>query len=284
MSSKKDTTKPKTNGQNAANSAWETVKISRHPERPILQDYISLVFTNFIPFHGDRYFADDPAIVGGFAQIGEEKVMLIGHNKGKITTEQIERNFGMAKPEGYRKALRLMRLAERFNVPIVTIIDTPGAFPGIEAEERGQAESIAKNLTEMAKIEVPILAIVIGEGGSGGALGIGVGDKILMLSNAIYSVISPEGCASILWRDASFAPDAAEALKITASALHNLGIVDEVIEEPDQGAHTNYKKMAERVKESLINNIKLLKALSAEDLLEKRFEKYAGMGKFSTNG
>lgn len=280
MSSKKDITK----GTNASNSAWETVKISRHPERPILQDYISLVFNNFIPLHGDRYYADDPAIVGGFAQIGDEKVMLIGHNKGKNTNEQIERNFGMAKPEGYRKALRLMRLAERFNVPIITVIDTPGAFPGLEAEERGQAESIAKNLTEMAKIEVPIVALVIGEGGSGGALGIGVGDKILMLSNAIYSVISPEGCASILWRDASFAPDAAEALKITASALHNLGIVDEVIEEPTPGAHTDYNKMAERVKKSLLQNIKQLKVLSTLELIDKRFEKYAGIGKFSTNG
>lgn len=280
MSSKKDNTK----GTSVSNSAWETVKISRHPERPILQDYISLVFNNFIPLHGDRYYADDPAIVGGFAQIGDEKVMLIGHNKGKNTNEQIERNFGMAKPEGYRKALRLMRLAERFNVPIITVIDTPGAFPGLEAEERGQAESIAKNLTEMAKIEVPIVALVIGEGGSGGALGIGVGDKILMLSNAIYSVISPEGCASILWRDATFAPDAAEALKITASALHDLGIVDEVIEEPTPGAHTDYNKMAERVKKSLLQNIKQLKLLSTLELLDKRFEKYAGMGKFSTNG
>lgn len=280
MSSKKDITK----GTNASNSAWETVKISRHPERPILQDYISLVFNNFIPLHGDRYYADDPAIVGGFAQIGDEKVMLIGHNKGKNTNEQIERNFGMAKPEGYRKALRLMRLAERFNVPIITVIDTPGAFPGLEAEERGQAESIAKNLTEMAKIEVPIVALVIGEGGSGGALGIGVGDKILMLSNAIYSVISPEGCASILWRDATFAPDAAEALKITASALYDLGIVDEVIEEPTPGAHTDYNRMAERVKKSLLKNIKQLKVLSTLELIDKRFEKYAGMGKFSTNG
>lgn len=280
MNSKKDITK----GTNASNSAWETVKISRHPERPILQDYISLVFNNFIPLHGDRFFADDPAIVGGFAQIGDEKVMLIGHNKGKNTNEQIERNFGMAKPEGYRKALRLMRLAERFNIPIITVIDTPGAFPGLEAEERGQAESIAKNLTEMAKIEVPIVALVIGEGGSGGALGIGVGDKILMLSNAIYSVISPEGCASILWRDATFAPDAAEALKITASALHDLGIVDEVIEEPTPGAHTDYNRMAERVKKSLLLNIKQLKVLSTLELLDKRFEKYAGMGKFSTNG
>ncbi len=266
-----------------AQSAWETVKVSRHPNRPILQDYINLVFTNFIPLHGDRFFADDPAIVGGFAQIGDQKVMLIGHNKGKNTNENIERNFGMAKPEGYRKALRLMRLAERFNIPIVTVIDTPGAFPGIEAEERGQAESIAKNLTEMAKIEVPIVSLVIGEGGSGGALGIGVGDRILMLSNAIYSVISPEGCASILWRDASFAPDAAEALNITADALLRLDVIDEIIPEPNEGAHTDYNRTAEAVKSSILKNLDMLKNLSVDNLLDSRYEKYAAMGKFSTD-
>lgn len=266
-----------------AQSAWETVKVSRHPNRPILQDYISLVFSNFIPLHGDRFFADDPAIVGGFAQIGDQKVMLIGHNKGKNTNENIERNFGMAKPEGYRKALRLMRLAERFNIPIVTVIDTPGAFPGIEAEERGQAESIAKNLTEMAKIEVPIVSLVIGEGGSGGALGIGVGDRILMLSNAIYSVISPEGCASILWRDASFAPDAAEALNLTAEALLRLDVIDEIITEPNEGAHTDYNRTAEAVKASILKNLDMLKNLSVDNLLDSRYEKYAAMGKFSTD-
>lgn len=264
-------------------SAWETVKISRHPNRPVLQDYISSIFLNFIPLHGDRFFADDPAILGGFAQLGNERVMLIGHNKGKSTTENIERNFGMAKPEGYRKALRLMRLAERFNIPIVTIIDTPGAFPGIEAEERGQAESIAKNLTEMAKIEVPIISVVIGEGGSGGALGIGVGDRILMLSNAIYSVISPEGCASILWRDASFAPEAAEALNITATSLLKLGVIDEIIQEPNGGAHSDYNRMVEAVKGSILKNMKMIKNLSADNLLDSRYEKYAGMGKFSTD-
>ncbi|MFP4557030.1 MAG: acetyl-CoA carboxylase carboxyltransferase subunit alpha [Bacteroidales bacterium] len=263
-------------------SAWDTVKISRHQDRPILQDYIDLVFTNFIPLHGDRYFADDPAIVGGFAQINGEKVMIIGHNKGKNTAENVDRNFGMAKPEGYRKALRLMKLAERFNIPIVTIIDTPGAFPGIEAEERGQAESIAKNLTEMAKIEVPIVCIVIGEGGSGGALGIGVGDRILMLSNAIYSVISPEGCASILWRDASYAPDAAEALNLTAESLLKLEVIDEIVQEPGKGAHTDYKKIAKSVKEAISKNIESLKNLSIEKLLDNRFSKFSNMGKFST--
>jgi len=262
-------------------SSWDVVQISRHPKRPILQDYLTRVFDNFIEFHGDRYYSDDKAMIGGFAQIGDEKVMLIGHNKGKSTNENIERNFGMAKPEGYRKALRLMKLAERFNVPIVTIIDTPGAFPGLEAEERGQAEAIAKNLTEMASIEVPIVCIVIGEGGSGGALGIGVGDRILMLSNSIYSVISPEGCASILWRDAKFAPDASEALNLTAKALYHHGVIDEIIQEPGEGAHSDYEKIAKDVKKVILNNLKSLSGLSKEDLIQKRFEKFSAMGKFS---
>ncbi len=264
-------------------SPWEIVKKSRHPNRPILQDYLEQIFSNFIEFHGDRYYSDDKAMIGGFAEIEGKKVMLIGHNKGKSTNENIDRNFGMAKPEGYRKALRLMKLAERFNVPIVTIIDTPGAFPGLEAEERGQAEAIAKNLTEMASIEVPIICVVIGEGGSGGALGIGVGDKILMLSNAIYSVISPEGCASILWRDAKFAPDAAEALNLTANALLKHGVIDEIINEPGEGAHSNYEEIADSVKKSILNNIKDLKGLQTDELIQKRFEKYSGIGKFSTN-
>lgn len=263
-------------------SAWDIVKISRHPKRPVFQDYIKLIFENFIPLHGDRYFADDPAIVGGFAEIEGNKIMLVGHYKGKNTEENIERNFGMALPEGYRKALRLMRLAERFNIPIVTIIDTPGAFPGLEAEERGQAESIAKNITEMAKIEVPIISVVIGEGGSGGALGIGVGDRILMLSRAIYSVISPEGCASILWRDAAYAPDAAKALNLTADALFKLDVIDEIIEEPSEGAHKGINKTAENVKKSIINNLNLLSNLSVDELLEKRYEKYSNMGKFAS--
>jgi acetyl-CoA carboxylase carboxyl transferase subunit alpha len=261
-------------------SAWDIVKISRHPQRPVFQDYLSLAFTDFMELHGDRYFADDKAIVGGFARLAGQKIMLIGHSKGKNTVENIEQNFGMAKPEGYRKALRLMKLAQRFNVPVVTIIDTPGAFPGLEAEERGQAESIAKNITEMANIEVPIVSIVIGEGGSGGALGIGVGDRILMLSNAIYSVISPEGCASILWRDATFAPDAAEALNITAQSLLRLDVIDEIIEEPSEGAHTDYDEISVRVKNSIIKNIKELLSLSTEDLLLQRFQKYSSMGKF----
>jgi acetyl-CoA carboxylase carboxyl transferase subunit alpha len=265
-------------------TAWETVQISRHPNRPILQDYLGKIFTNFIELHGDRYYGDDLAIIGGFAQIDGEKIMVIGHNKGKNTVENIERNFGMAKPEGYRKALRLMRLAERFNIPIVTFIDTPGAFPGIEAEERGQAESIAKNLTEMAKIEVPIVCVVIGEGGSGGALGIGVGDKILMLSNAIYSVISPEGCASILWRDASYAPDAAAALNLTAESLLRLDVIDEIIQEPKDGAHSDYDTITSAVKSAILNNLDSLKNLSVDNLLDRRFEKFSNMGKFSVEG
>lgn len=264
-------------------TAWEIVSISRHPKRPVLQDYLSLIVDNFVELHGDRYYSDDKAMIGGFAQIGDLKVMLIGHNKGKNTKEHIERNFGMAKPDGYRKALRLMKLAERFNIPIVTIIDTPGAFPGLEAEERGQAEAIAKNLTEMASIEVPIICVVIGEGGSGGALGIGVGDKVLMLSNAIYSVISPEGCASILWRDAAFAPDAAEAMNITAKALLKHGVIDEIIEEPGEGAHSDYKAIADSVKKTIVKNIKPLQKLNVDELIQSRFEKFSGMGKFSVN-
>lgn len=264
-------------------SPWQIVQLSRHPQRPVLQDYLSRIFSNFIELHGDRYFSDDRALIGGFAEIGEHKVMLIGHNKGKNTDESVERNFGMVRPEGYRKALRLMKLAERFNIPIITFIDTPGAFPGKEAEERGQAEAIARNLTSMISIEVPIISIVIGEGGSGGALGIGVGDKIIMLSNAIYSVISPEGCASILWRDAKYAPDAAEALNLTADSLLRLNVIDEIIKEPDEGAHAHYQLTANAVKKSVLRHLKTLKRLSTEELIQARFEKYAGIGKFSVN-
>jgi acetyl-CoA carboxylase carboxyl transferase subunit alpha len=278
----REQTRKNLNGKSvpSQHSAWDIVKISRHPQRPVFQDYLQLIFNDFIELHGDRYYADDKAIVGGFATIGNQKVMLIGHNKGKNTIENVERNFGMAKPEGYRKALRLMKLAERFNLPVVTFIDTPGAFPGIEAEERGQAESIAKNITEMASLEVPVVSLVIGEGGSGGALGIGVADRILMLSNSIYSVISPEGCASILWRDAAFAPDAAEALNLTAHALLKHDVIDEIIQEPGDGAHTDYKKMAAEVKKSIVKNLKTLANIPTDVLLEKRFEKYSAMGKF----
>lgn len=262
-------------------SPWGIVKISRHPDRPVFEDYLRLIFNNFIELHGDRYFGDDRAIVGGFAEVDEHKIMLIAHNKGKDTNANIERNFGMARPEGYRKALRLMKLAERFGLPIVTIIDTPGAFPGIEAEERGQAESIAKNLTEMASLKVPVLSVVIGEGGSGGALGIGVGDRIIMLSRAIYSVISPEGCASILWRDASFAPDAAAALNLTASALYKHGIIDEIVREPALGGHTDPEASARSLKNAIVKNLRKLEKIPPGRLSRQRFEKYARMGKFS---
>lgn len=264
-------------------SPWQIVQLSRHPQRPVLQDYLARIFSNFVELHGDRYYSDDKAMIGGFAEIGDHNVMLIGHNKGKNIAESVERNFGMVRPEGYRKALRLMKLAERFNVPIITFIDTPGAFPGKEAEERGQAEAIARNLTGMISIEVPIITIVIGEGGSGGALGIGVGDKVLMLSNAIYSVISPEGCASILWRDAKYAPDAAEALNLTADSLLRLNVIDEIIKEPDEGAHAHYQLTANAVKKSVLRHLKILKRLSTEELIQARYEKYAGIGKFSVS-
>jgi len=262
-------------------TAFQTVQVARHPQRPVFQDYINLIFSDFVELHGDRCFGDDYAMIGGFAMLGKEKVMIIGHNKGKNVEENIKRNFGMARPEGYRKALRLMKLAQKFNVPVLTFVDTSGAYPGADAEERGQAEAIARNLTEMATIEVPIITVITGEGGSGGALGIAVADSILMLSHSIYSVISPEGCAGILWRDASFAPNAAEALKITAKSLLELGIIDEIIPEPVGGAHTDPAQTAENVKEHLLKQIKKLASLSTSKLLAKRFEKYAAMGKFN---
>lgn len=262
-------------------SPWQTVQVARHPRRPVLFDYISLMFTDFVELHGDRCYGDDHALIGGFATLDNQKVMLIGHSKGKNVEENIERNFGMAQPEGYRKALRLMHLAEKYNVPIVTFIDTPGAYPGLEAEERGQAEAIARNLTEMARLEVPVVTIVTGEGGSGGALGIGVADVVLMLSNAIYSVISPEGCASILWRDASFSPQASEALKITAKSLLSLGVIDEIIQEPSGGAHHNHHETADEIKKVVLKHLKKLSSLSSSKLMAKRFEKFAAMGKFT---
>jgi len=263
---------------------WQTVQIARHAKRPVLENYLELIFKDFIELHGDRRYSDDRALIGGFATIGKEKIMLIGHNRGNNVTENIERNFGMALPDGYRKALRLMELAERFKLPIVTFIDTPGAYPGIHAEERGQAEAIARNLTEMAKLKVPIISIVTGEGGSGGALGIGVGNKLLMLKNSIYSVISPEGCASILWRDGAFAEQAAEAMKLTAQSLKKLGVVDEIVNEPAGGAHTDPKKTGQYVKAALIKNLKKLNAMKAQALIDQRFEKYAKLGVFTSQG
>jgi acetyl-CoA carboxylase carboxyl transferase subunit alpha len=260
---------------------WQTVQIARHPRRPVFEDYASGVFEDFIELHGDRAFSDDRALIGGFARIEGMAVMLIGHNKGKNVEQNVERNFGCARPDGYRKALRLMRLAEKYGMPVVTIIDTQGAYPGRDAEERGQAEAIARNLTEMARLRVPILCLVAGEGGSGGALGIGVGDAILMLSNSVYSVISPEGCASILWRDGAYAPQAAEALKLTAASLKELEVIDEIIEEPAGGAHHRPAETLDAVKKALLKHLKKLSGASASRLVHRRFEKYSKMGMFT---
>jgi len=260
---------------------WQMVQIARHPKRPVLQDYIATIFTGFVEIHGDRRFADDQALIGGFAMLDNNPVMLIGHNKGKNLEENIKRNFAQPKPEGYRKALRLMKLAEKYNLPVISFIDTQGAFPGLDAEERGQAEAIALNLTEMATLEVPIIAVITGEGGSGGALGIAVGDTVLMMSYAVYSVISAEGCASILWRDASFSEQAAEALKITAPSLLELGVIDEIIREPLGGAHRNPEAAAMQIKKSLLSNLKKISGYSVSRLTHKRFEKFSAMGKFN---
>jgi acetyl-CoA carboxylase carboxyl transferase subunit alpha len=260
---------------------WQTVQVARHPQRPILRYYIEHVFNDFTELHGDRCFSDDRALIGGFAKIGNEKVMLIGHNKGKNVKENVARNFGMARPEGYRKALRLMRLAEKYNLPVITFIDTAGAYPGLDAEERGQHEAIGRNLAEMARLHVPIIAVVTGEGGSGGALGIGVGDDVLMLQYAVYSVISPEGCAGILWRDGSFSEQAAEALKLTAPSLLKLGVIDEIIPEPPGGAHRHPQQTADRIRSVVLKHVKELAPLTAAKLLARRFAKYAAMGKFS---
>lgn len=259
---------------------WQTVQIARHPERPLLTDYISAMFDEFIELHGDRTMGDDRALIGGFAKVGGQRVMLIGMDKGKTVEDKICNNFGMANPEGYRKALRLMRLAEKYGLPIVCLVDTPAAYPGKEAEERGQAEAIARNLTEMATLEVPIVVVITGEGGSGGALGIAVGDVVMMLSYSVYSVIPPEGCAAILWRDAEKASEAAEALKVTAGSLLELGIIDEIIAEPDGGAHRDYDATFAATKEAVVRHIKRLGRYKVRRLTEKRFERFARIGKF----
>jgi acetyl-CoA carboxylase carboxyl transferase subunit alpha len=261
-------------------SSWDKVFVSRHPERPYTLDYIENIATDFIELHGDRLFKDDPAIVGGFCKIDGKKVLIVGHQKGRTTEEKIYRNFGMANPEGYRKALRLFKMAERFSIPIVTFIDTPGAYPGIEAEEHGQGEAIARNLMEMSGLKVPVISFVIGEGGSGGALGLGVSDRIYMLENSVYSVISPEGCAAILYKDASRAEEAAENLKITAQSLYKLGVIDGIVEEPAGGAHRDHKCIALNLKNIILSSFSELEKISVEELVENRYNKFRKMGSF----
>jgi acetyl-CoA carboxylase carboxyl transferase subunit alpha len=262
-------------------TAWQRVQLARHPERPFTLDYLNSAFTDFQELHGDRLFADDRAMVGGFARIDGHKVMVVGTQKGRDTKEKIKRNFGSAHPEGYRKALRLMKMADRFGIPIITLIDTAGAYPGIGAEERHIAEAIAVNLREMMLLQVPLIAVVIGEGGSGGALGIGVADKVLILENSYYSVISPEGCASILWKDRAAAPKAAEALKITASDLLELRLVDEIIPEPLGGAHKDKKTVSDSLKKAIVENLKDLQKKTPAARLKARYERFRTHGHFS---
>jgi acetyl-CoA carboxylase carboxyl transferase subunit alpha len=259
---------------------WQISQVSRHPQRPYTLDYIQHLFTDFEELHGDRAFADDAAIVGGLARFNGQSVMVIGHQKGRDVKERQFRNFGMPRPEGYRKALRLMRLAEKFNIPVLTFIDTPGAYPGVGAEERGQSEAIGRNLYEMAELRVPLICTIIGEGGSGGALAIAVGDATMMLQYATYSVISPEGCASILWKDAGRAAEAAETLGITAERLKKLGLIDKIIPEPLGGAHRDYPGTMQAVQKSLRESLKQLQAKSMEDLLQERFNRLMAYGKF----
>jgi len=265
-------------------SRWQKVQLSRHPDRPHAKDYIESITDYWFELHGDRKFGDDTAIISGIAEIEHMKVAIIGQEKGRGTKEKLKRNFGMPRPEGYRKALRIMKLAEKFNFPVITLIDTPGAYPGIGAEERGQAEAIATNLFEMSALRVPIVSVVIGEGASGGALAIGLTDKILCMENTWYSVISPEGCASILYRDAAMSEQAAESMKVTSIDLYEMGIADEIIKEPLGGAHRDYKESAKNVKDSIISNIKNLKQLSAETLIEQRKFKYDKIGAWTTSG
>ncbi len=259
-------------------SAWETVQVARHPQRPQTRDYIDLIVKNFDELHGDRKFGDDKTIVTGFGRIGTHKVMVVGQHKGRDTKEKIACNFGCAHPEGYRKALAKMELAEKFGLPIVTFIDTPGAFPGIGSEERGVAEAIAVNLREMSRLKVPIICLVLGEGGSGGALGIGVGDRLAMMQYAWYSVISPEGCSGILWKNSTNAPDAAEALKLTSSYLKEMGIIDEIIEEPLGGAHRNPRAAADSIERYLDRTLRELKRLPVADLVNQRYDRIRRIG------
>jgi acetyl-CoA carboxylase carboxyl transferase subunit alpha len=262
-------------------SRWQRVQLARHPDRPYTLDYINLMTTNFIELHGDRHYRDDKAIVGGFAQLDDYKVMMIGHQKGRDTKSNVYRNFGMSNPEGYRKALRLMKLAEKFNKPVITMLDTPGAYPGLEAEERGQAEAIARNLFEMSRLRVPIIVCIIGEGASGGALGIGIGDRILMLENCWYSVISPESCSSILWRSWDYKEQAAEALKLTATDLLEQKIIDRIIPEPLGGAHKDHNKAAENLKSALLEELAQLVKIKPDKLVQNRIDKFGSMGPFT---
>ncbi|MFO7305275.1 MAG: acetyl-CoA carboxylase carboxyltransferase subunit alpha [Gammaproteobacteria bacterium] len=260
---------------------WQIAQLARHPQRPYTLDYVSAIFTDFQELHGDRMYADDPAIVGGPARLDGQPVMIIGHQKGRDTKERVRRNYGMPKPEGYRKALRLMKLAERFRLPLITFIDTAGAYPGVGAEERGQSEAIARNLFEMARLQTPIVSVVIGEGGSGGALAIGVCDRLLMLQYSIYSVISPEGCAGILWRSADKKDLAAEAMGVSAERIAKLGVVDEVIKEPLGGAHRDPQAMAESVREALLRHLKELQSQPIEQILSRRAERLRNYGVYS---
>lgn len=257
---------------------WQVTQLARHPNRPYMSDYINLIFKNFMEIHGDRAFRDDPAMVCGFAELEGQRMLLIGHQKGRNTNEKIHRNFGMANPEGYRKALRAMKLAEKFSLPVVTFIDTPGAFPGIGAEERGQSEAIARNLLEMSHLKTPIVVAVLGEGGSGGALALGVGDEILMMEYSVYSVISPEGCASILWRDTAKAEVAADMMKITAPDLKKFGVIDRIIPEPVGGAHRDHKAASESLKAALVESLTPLLSMPIPKLLDRRYRKFREMG------
>jgi acetyl-CoA carboxylase carboxyl transferase subunit alpha len=262
-------------------SPMQRVMVARHPRRPYTLDYLSTIFTDFIELHGDRLFRDDPAIVGGWARLAGISVMVVGHQKGRDTKENLKRNFGMPHPEGYRKALRLMEMASKFSAPVITLIDTPGAYPGLGAEERGQSEALARNILEMAGLETPIISCVIGEGGSGGALALGVADRVLMLENSVYSVISPEGCAAILWKDAGQRERAAEALKLTAEDLLRLKLIDEIVPEPVGGAHVDPDVTGEALRATLIRHVTELRKIRPEKLVKRRAEKYAAMGVFS---
>ena len=264
----------------ASNPTWERVQLARHPKRPHTSDYFSRIFTGFSELHGDRFFGDDPAVIGGFAMLDSTPVMLVGQEKGRDTKQKLRHNFGMPKPEGYRKAMRLMRLADKFQRPIVTFLDTMGAYPGIDAEERGQAEAIANNLREMSRLGVPVITVVIGEGGSGGALGLGIANRVYMLENAYYSVISPESCAAIIYRDATRAAEAAEALRLTAADLERLQLIDGIIAEPGEGAHTDWNKSAEFAKETIQKALTELMPLGRQALIDDRYNKFRRMGNF----